>query len=290
MRGNELVELARLRPVIADGAMGTMLQQKGLEPGACPELWNIEHADVVRAIYEAYIAAGSEVISTNTFGCNRIKLRTYGLENRAVEINSASVRIAKGVAGEQAYVMGSIGPTGHFLEPYGDLTFDDAISVFHEQALAMAQAGADVILLETFSDILEVKAGLAAALKTGIPCFCTMAFDSSGRTMMGVSPARAATELTEAGATGVGANCGTGPTEMLDIVRQMRAVTKAILIAQPNAGVPRIDKGQVIYDVSPEEMAEYAQKFVDAGVNIIGACCGSTPEHIKAIRKALAVL
>jgi len=264
-----------------------MLQAHGLQPGACPELWNIERPEVIRAIHAAYIEAGSRIISTNTFGANRLKLESYGMAERAIELNSVGIVVAKEAAGPENFVAGSIGPTGKLLEPLGDLTFEEAVEVFTEQAFAQAQAGADVILMETFSDLVEAKAALTSALKSGIPCFCTMAFDTGGRTMMGVDPVSAAAGLTEAGASGVGANCGAGPAETLEIIRRMREATSEILIAQPNAGLPRLVEGRTVYDSTPEEMAEYAVEFARLGVNIIGACCGSTPEHIRAMAASL---
>jgi len=287
MKGKALLELARTHPVLCDGAMGTMLQAHGLQPGACPELWNIERPEVIRAIHAAYIEAGSRMISTNTFGANRLKLESYGMAERVIELNSVGVVVAREAAGPENFVAGSIGPTGKLLEPLGDLTFGEAVELFAEQALGQAQAGADVILMETFSDLEEAKAALTGALKSDIPCFCTMAFDTGGRTMMGVDPVGAAAELTDAGASGVGANCGVGPAQTLEIVRRMREATSGILIAQPNAGLPRLVEGRTVYDSTPEEMAEYAVKFARMGVNIIGACCGSTPEHIRAMADSL---
>ncbi|HUV04208.1 MAG TPA: homocysteine S-methyltransferase family protein [Armatimonadota bacterium] len=287
MRGKSLIELAITHPVLCDGAMGTMLQAHGLPAGACPELWNVERPDAIAQIHAAYIEAGSRIISTNTFGANRLKLAPYGIAERARELNSAGVAIAREVAGPEIFVAGSIGPTGEFLEPLGNLSFGEAVEAFAEQAVAQAQAGADVILIETFSDLEEAKAALAGALSSGIPCFCTMAFDTGGRTMMGVDPVAAVVELTKAGASGVGANCGLGPTETLEIIRQMREASSGIVIAQPNAGLPRLVEGRTVYDSTPEEMASYAVEFARLGVNIIGACCGSTPEHIRAMAASL---
>ena len=287
MNGKRLIELAKTHPVLCDGAMGTMLQAYGLEAGACPELWNIERPDVIHAVHEAYIEAGSRIISTNTFGANRLKLESYGIAERMRELNSAGVTIAREVAGPENFVAGSIGPTGKFLEPLGDLAFEEAAEAFAEQALAQAQAGADVILMETFSDLEEARAALAGTLRSGIPCFCTMAFDTGGRTMMGVDPVTAAVELSRAGASGVGANCGIGPAETLDTIRRMREAASGILIAQPNAGLPKLVEGRTVYDSTPEEMAAYAIKFAELGVNIIGACCGSAPAHIRAMAASL---
>lgn len=287
MRGNELIEQARKQPILGDGAMGTMLQNKGLPAGSCPELWNVEHFDVIRSIHVAYIQAGSEMISTNTFGANRLKLALFGLQDRVCELNKFGIQAAREAANDRVFVAGSIGPTGKFLEPLGDLTEEEAIEVFAEQAMAMAEAGADVILMETFADLTELKAALKGSLQTGLPCLCTMPFDTNGRTMMGVSPEEAAHVLTAMGASGVGANCGVGPKETLEVIKQIRAATDSIVVAQPNAGVPRIVDGVTVYDSTPEEMALFAAEAANIGVNIIGACCGSTPEHIRAMAAAL---
>lgn len=286
-RGELLLKEAAERVTLSDGAMGTMLQQHGMQAGECPELWNLERPDVIRSVHMAYIGAGSRIISTNTFGGNRLKLASYGLADRVEELNAAGVRLARETAGEDHFVAASIGPTGKFLEPLGDLTFDEAADVYAEQAFAQAAAGADVILMETFSDLAEAKAALIGALRTGLPCFCTMAFDTGGRTMMGVDPVTAARELTEAGAAGIGANCGVGPDSALEIAREMRQATAALVVVQPNAGLPRIADGRTVYDSTPEEMAKYAVEYAKLGVNIVGGCCGSTPEHIHAISLAL---
>ena len=287
MTGEALIKLAKTRPLLSDGAMGTMLQGYGLQAGACPELWNVEKPDSVRAVCAAYVEAGSRMISTNTFGGSRLKLAAYGLSDRVAELNSAGAAIAREAAGEDDSVAGSIGPTGEFLEPLGDLSFDDAADVFAEQAEALAAGGVDVILLETFSDLQEARAALTGALRAGLPCFCTFAFDTGGRTMMGLDPIKAAADMSSAGAAGVGANCGVGPQQALEIIAQIRNTATGIVIAQPNAGLPKIVEGRTTYDSTPQEMAEFALKSAQLGVNIIGACCGSTPEHIRAMAGAI---
>lgn len=287
MTGDTLIQLAKTRPVLSDGAMGTMLQEFGLQAGGCPELWNVEKPEAVRAVHAAYIEAGSRMISTNTFGGSRLKLAAYGLADRAAELNTAGAAIAREAAGADNFVAGSVGPTGEFLEPLGDLAFEEAADIFAEQAQALASGGADIILLETFSDLQEAKAALEGALRSGLPCFCTFAFDTGGRTMMGLGPVEAAVELSNAGAAGVGANCGVGPKQTLDTIAQIRNATRGIVIAQPNAGLPKVVQGRTTYDSTPEEMADFAIKSAQLGVNIIGACCGSTPQHIRAMAAAI---
>lgn len=286
-RYESVIDKAKQRVLLSDGAMGTMLQASGLKPGECPELWNLEHPDVVKAIHAAYIAAGSDIICTNTFGGNRFKLDSLRLAHLMRELNEAGVRLAREVAGDRCYVAASVGPSGKFIEPLGDLSFDDAVEGFAEQAAVAAEAGADVILLETFSAMEEIKAALIGSLKTGLPCFCTMAFDTGGRTMMGVTPAAAARELSDAGASGVGANCGVGPADTLDIIRQMRLETDKLIIVQPNAGLPKVIDGQTLYDSTPDDMALFAEQVAALGANVIGGCCGTTPDHIRKMAESL---
>lgn len=287
MRSERLIELVQRGRVLADGAMGTMLQLEGMTPGACPELWNVDKPDAVRRVHAAYIGAGSQIISTNTFGGTRLKLDAYGLGNRVAELNSAGAALARETAGDDHFVAASLGPTGKFLEPLGDLTFDEVADIFAEQATALASGGADAILMETFSDLEELKAALAGSVRTGLPCFCTMAFDTAGRTMMGVDPVAAAEALSQAGASVVGGNCGIGPDGMLDVLRKMRAATNTPVMAQPNAGLPRVVGGSVIFDATPEDLAEFASECASMGINIIGGCCGTTPDHIRAMGNRL---
>lgn len=267
-----------------------MLQAHGLPAGKCPELWNVENPETISETHSAYMRAGARILTTNTFGGNRLKLGSHSLEGRLVELNAAGVSLARQAGGKDTFVAASVGPTGRFLQPLGDLTFEEARDVYAEQAIVLADAGADVILMETFSDLGEAKAALAGASRTGLPCFCTMAFDTGGRTMMGVDPVTAAIELGNAGASAVGANCGGGPADTLEIMIQMRDSTDLLLIGQPNAGRPRLVDGRTVYDSTPAEMAQYAVKLVEAGANIVGGCCGSTPEHTAAMADALSSL
>jgi 5-methyltetrahydrofolate--homocysteine methyltransferase len=274
--------------LISDGAMGTMLQARGLRVGACPELWNAERPDDVLAVHTAYIEAGAELLTTNSFGGSRHKLAQYGAECRADELNAKAVEIARRAAGGDAAVVGSIGPLGVLLEPYGDLTAEDAAALYGAHAEALASAGADALLFETFYDAAELAIAVKSASGLGVPALATMTFDSGGRTMMGTSPAQAWEAVAGLGLLAFGANCSTGPDEMLPIIEALRAAGAGALIAQPNAGLPETaPDGTTVYGQSPESFGEYAPAFVAAGCKIVGGCCGSTPPHIRSIRAAL---
>jgi 5-methyltetrahydrofolate--homocysteine methyltransferase len=275
--------------IIADGAAGTILQQAGLQFGSAPERWNIENPAKIHELHRAYLDAGSEIILTNTFGGTRIRLQMDGLGEKVHAANAAGARIAREEAGENAWVLGDMGPTGQILEPLGNLNRDAAVAAFTEQASALAENGVDGILIETMSDLEEAKAAVAGARRaTSLPILVTMSFDTHGYTMMGVSPEEAARELSELGIDGIGANCGRTLSETLEAIRKMRdEVPEALLMAKPNAGLPRLEHENMVYDVSPEVMADYALKFAALEVKIFGGCCGSTPEHIAAIAKVL---
>ncbi|MBN1487100.1 MAG: homocysteine S-methyltransferase family protein [Anaerolineae bacterium] len=276
--------------LVADGATGTTLQQAGLQPGAAPERWNLENPDAIRALHEGYVDMGADIILTNTFGGSPARLARKGLDVRAHEINLAAAQLAREIAGDAVLVFGDIGPTGQMLEPLGTLTYEDAVAGFATQAQALAEGGVDAILIETMSDLNEAKAAVEGVRQvTELPVLVTMSFDTKGRTMMGVKPEKAAKTLWGLGVDVIGANCGRTLSETLEAVLKMReAVPDALLMAKPNAGLPHAEDGELVYDVTPEIMAEYAQRFVnEAGVKIFGGCCGSTAEHIGAIVKAL---
>lgn len=279
------------KPVlVADGATGTMLQKAGLTPGAAPERWNLENPDAVRALYKAYIDAGADMVLTNTFGGTPARLERDGLREHVHAVNLAAAQLAREVAGEGTLVIGDIGPTGQMLEPLGPLTYTDAVAGFAAQAAALAEGGADAILIETMSDLNEMTAAIEGVRQvTALSILATMSFDTKGRTMMGVKPEKAAQTLWGLGVAVIGANCGRTLSETLDAVLKMRAaVPEAVLMAKPNAGLPHVEGGDLVFDVTPEIMAEYAQRFVaEAGVKIFGGCCGSTPEHIRAVAAVL---
>lgn len=275
--------------LVADGATGTQLQKAGLKPGASPERWNLENPDAIRALHRGYIEAGANVVLTNTFGGTRFRLARHGLEGQVREINIAAAQLAREVAGETVFVFGDIGPSGELLKPLGKLTYEEAMAGFAEQAEGLLAGGVDAILIETMSDINEAKAAVEGVrqVSADIPLLVTFSFDTHGRTMMGVKPEKVAKEIWALGVTALGANCGRTLTETLTAIEQMRAaVPEAVLMAKPNAGLPHASGGDMVYDVTPEVMAEYAQKFAEQKVKIFGGCCGSAPEHIRAIAEA----
>jgi 5-methyltetrahydrofolate--homocysteine methyltransferase len=294
-----MTELERLLKqgnlLIADGATGTMLQSLGLPAGTAPELWNVERPDAVRTLYRSYLDAGSTVILTNTFGGSRLKLERMGsLGERCAELNQAAARLAKEAAGDGAYVAGDIGPTGELMEPYGLVGYEEMVDVFGLQAQALVDGGVDLLWVETMSDLNEAKAAVEAARQVcDLPVFCSLSFGASGRTMMGVAPAQAVEMLWPLGLTAIGANCGEGVEVMELVLPQMRAALheqfgagRYPLIAKPNAGLPRLVDGETVFDLGPAELAAYLPRFVEWGAQVVGACCGSSPEHIRALVEA----
>lgn len=286
---NRLLELLEKPFIVGDGAMGTMLQSTGLFTGLCPEELNLTHPDAIKSVHAMYVEAGADMLETNSFGGTRIKLETAQFGGSVYEVNRAAASIAREAAGEHV-VLGSVGPLGHLLDPYGEVAYDDAVENFREQAQALADGGADGLIIETMFDLNEVKAALQGNRGgPNLPVVCTMTFDTHLHTMFGVSPAQAVKELQELGVVLIGANCGTGPEEMLDVIRQMQAACPgANLIIQPNAGMPEMaEDGTVAHRMEPDAMAIYAAKFKAMGVKAIGSCCGSTPDHTRMIAAAV---
>jgi 5-methyltetrahydrofolate--homocysteine methyltransferase len=284
------LESIRERVLVLDGAMGTMLQERGLRPGQSPEELNLTLPEVVSGVHREYLEAGADIIVTNTFGGSRSKLAHYGLEGRLYDINARGVEIARRVAGEQAYVAASIGPTGRFVEPLGDAGFDEMADIFREQARPLIEAGADLITLETFLDIKEARAAVIAIreLSADIPVIAMLTFDDNGRSVLGTPPEAAAITLEAVGADILGSNCGLGVDGIYGILAAMRRVTALPLISQANAGLPVLKNGKTLFPGTPEEMTAYHNRMLELGVRIIGGCCGTTPTHIRAIRDALA--
>jgi 5-methyltetrahydrofolate--homocysteine methyltransferase len=278
------------RVIVADGAMGTMLQAAGLPPGASPEGWLLENPGAVAGVHRAYIEAGSDLILTCTFGATSPRLERSGLGDRVSEINRRAVEVAREAAGDGVFVAGDIGPLGEFLTPLGELSYGEAVNIFAKQAAALVEAGVDVLYVETMSALEEVKAAVEGALQVGdgVPVTATLSFDSHGRTNMGVRPEDAAEALLELGVDGLGANCGATLDMTLGAVETMHRIAPEMsLIVKPNAGRPRLVGDDVVYDATPEDMARYARRFVDLGARLVGGCCGSTPEHIVAIARSV---
>ena len=280
-------ELLRKRPLLIDGAMGTLLQEGGLKPGACPEELNVSRPELIDEIHGRYVAAGADIITTNTFGGTRLKLKEYGLEGRLTELNAAAVKAAKEAAakaGRPVFVAGDVGPTGRFLQPVGELSFDEAFDAFSEQVGALADAGADIILIETMSDIREARATVIAAKAVcGLPVAVTMTFQQDMRTLLGTPPEAAVAILEAAGADFIGANCSLGPEGLYEAAKRMAKAARVPLIFQPNAGLPKLVDGKTVFPATPEDMAAYAEKFLNLGVAMLGSCCGSTPAHSEAV-------
>ena len=297
---DRLARLLAERPyLLADGATGTNLFAAGLLAGDAPELWNTDHPERIEKLHRDMIAVGADIILTNSFGGSRYRLKLHKAEARVAELNELAARIARRVAdealakhGREIIVAGDIGPSGELFEPLGPLTIAEGTAAFAEQALALAKGGADVIWVETMSSKDELIAAVAGAGQTGLPVVCTLTFDSNGRTMMGITPAEVAIlcrEQLQPRPIAYGANCGTGPAELVAALVNMAPMTGAsdIIVAKSNCGVPYYLDGEVKYDGTPELMSEYARLVRDTGARIIGGCCGTTPQHLAAIRAAL---
>ena len=284
-------------PVLADGAMGTMLFAAGLQFGDPPEMWNVAlpQGSIVRQIHRSYLEAGARIILTNTFGGNRLRLSLHGNERHVGEVNQMAAMLARAeveATGVDALIAGDIGPSGAILAPIGTLAYDEAVDVFAEQASALAAGGVDLLWIETMSDLEEIRAAVEGAKRVapGLPLVTTMTFDTRGRTMFGVKPADALRALRDWGADAVGGNCGNGPDELLPVVTAMReADPDVVIIAKSNAGMPELVDMKAVYRAEPPVLARYAVDARARGATIIGACCGSTPAHVAAMAEALKV-
>jgi 5-methyltetrahydrofolate--homocysteine methyltransferase len=287
-----LDRIAQGEILVSDGAMGTFLHAKGLGAGECPESWCISHPDVVKGIAEAYIEAGSNIVETDSFGGTSFKLAPYGLTDKVAEFSHAAAKLAKEAIAGKGYVAASVGPTGHILEDEGgDTTPEQLYAAFKTQVVALAEGGADAICVETMSSVAEaVQAIKAAKENTKLPVICTFTFEAGAkgfRTMMGAKPDRAAKAAVAAGADIVGANCGNGIDNMIEITRQIRAAVPGTpILIHANAGAPVLENGKPVFKETPEYMASKVASLVEAGANIIGGCCGTNPAHIAAIAKA----
>ena len=282
-------QLVSQAPVVADGAWGTELQARGLEAGECPDAWNLSHPARVEEVARAYVEAGSRVLLTNTFRANRVALAGYGLAERTVEINRAGAAISRRAAAGRARVFASIGPSGKLLAA-GEIDEETLSAAFREQARALAEGGAHALVLETMADLAEARLAIAAAQEAGLPVVASMVFDTGrnkDRTMTGVTPEQAATELAAAGADVVGANCGCGVAGYVEICRRLHASTDLPIWVKANAGLPRLVDGRPVYSMTPDEFAAYAPALAEAGAAFIGGCCGTGPEFVRAVRLAL---
>ncbi len=276
--------------IVADGAMGTMLFQRGLKPGECPERMNLEHSEVLKDIARQYLNAGAEIIQTNTFGGSPLKLASYSLDSKTEEINAQAIRSVRKIVGNNAYISASCGPTGKLLEPFGDTNPEIIFEAYQRQMKTLIAEGVDLICIETMTDLTEASLAVKAArsISSSIPISATMTFDPTPRgfyTIMGVTIEQAVKELTEAGVDIIGSNCGNGIEKMIAIAKEFKKHTTLPIIIQSNAGLPTMKDGVSIYNESPEFMATKSKELIKAGVKIIGGCCGTTPEHIAAIKK-----
>ena len=292
---NKFLSLVDERGVLlADGATGTNYFALGLETGHPPEMWNLEKPDAVKGLHRRFLDAGSDLILTNSFGGTRYRLALHGAQDQTATLNAAAARLAREAVaeaaagtGREALVAGSMGPTGELFTPLGALDHASAVAAFAEQAGALAEGGVDMLWIETISSFEEVDAALEAAAGTGLPVAATMTFDTAGKSMMGVEPGAYARHVSAAGAVALGANCGVGPAELMHSVLGMKPAAGVPLIAKGNCGIPEYREGVIHYHGTPELMAEYATLARDAGVAVVGGCCGTTPEHLAAMRRAL---
>jgi len=286
-----LERLAKGEILISDGAMGTFLQAKGLKPGESPESWCVTHPDAVKSVADAYVAAGADLVETDSFGGTTYKQREFGLSDQVDAFNKASAELAKKAIEGKGYVAASVGPTGQIVEDEGgNATPEDLYNAFKQQVIALAEGGADALCIETMSSRVEaVQAIKAAKENTNLPVICTFTFEAKTkgfRTMMGVTPAQAAVVAVEAGADVVGANCGNGIANMIEITKEIRAaVPSTPILIHANAGMPVLENGKSVFKETPEGMASRVRELIDAGANIIGGCCGTTPDHIAAMAK-----
>lgn len=291
--GTLLNQIQEGKILISDGAWGTFLQSKGMEPGSCPESWNLDHFEDVASIAASYAAAGSDMVETNSFGANSFKLEHFGLGHRAYELNKAAAEASRKGAGADKLVLGSVGPTGKFLM-MGEVTEEAMYEAFAEQCRGLKDGGADAIIVETMTDLEEAVIAVRAAKSTGLDVVCTMTFDAlqdgSYRSMMGVAPAEMVSPLLAAGADVLGSNCGNGTAGMIQISKEIRTTHSTVpILIHANAGLPIYQDGITVFPESPSDMSSLTLQLIEAGASVVGGCCGTGPDHIKAIAKMVKV-
>ena len=285
---SRFLEELNKRILVMDGAMGTQLMNRGVRPEDCFDAVNVKKPEIVSAVHQAYVAAGADILETNTFGANRLKLADYGLESKVAEINMAAVNLARQAIGVKGFVCGSLGPLGKMIDPLGEVSFDQAYAAFTEQAKALEAGGADVISVETISDLQEMRAAVIAVKnETKLPVIASMTYDDAEKTVYGTPPEAAVVVLEALGADVIGANCSTGPEGLLKVAKRYLAATKLPVMVMPNAGLPELVGNQAVYKMTGKQFGAFAFKFAKLGVNIVGGCCGTGPEHIKAVADAL---
>ena len=285
MNKTQFKEMVSKKILIMDGATGTLLQKRGMPSGVCPEQWVIEHPEVIVDIQKEYIDAGSDVIYTCTFGGTRIKLDEFGLGDNTVEINRRLAQLSREAAGENALVAGDMAPTGRFIEPLGDLSFEECVNIYKEQVRGLLEGGVDLFIIETMMDIQEARAALLAVKEScDLPVCVTMTYDEGQRTLTGTDPITALITLQSLGADAVGCNCSTGPLQIVEIIRMLKPYARVPLLAKPNAGIPRLVDGKTVFDMQADEFGQFAGSFAEAGVNLIGGCCGTSPEFVQELR------
>ncbi|HQB62693.1 MAG TPA: homocysteine S-methyltransferase family protein, partial [Spirochaetota bacterium] len=275
MDKNAFSNLLANKILILDGATGTELQKRGMPKGVCPEKWVSENPDSIIAVQKDYIEAGSNVVYSCTFGANRFKLEEFGLENEVYALNKRLVEISREAVGKSAYVAGDMSPTGKFVEPFGDVNFDNMVSIYSEQAKGLLDGGADFFVIETMIDIQETRAAVIAIKELcDLPIIVSMTFGEDGYTLTGTDPVTALVCLQSLGVDAFGCNCSTGPDKMIEVIKSLKPYSKIPLVAKPNAGLPKLINGKTIFDMSVKEFGSYAEEFVKAGVNLYGGCCG----------------
>lgn len=284
----EFNSLLKEKVLILDGATGTELQDAGLPQGACPEIWAIENPDKLINVQRNYFSAGSDAVYTCTFGANRLKLKEFGLSEKAEEINRELALVSREAAGKDKFVIGDIGPTGSFVEPFGDLPFEEAVEIFKEQASGLLKGGVNLFVIETMMDIQEARAALIAIKEIcDLPVIVSMTFTEQGLTLTGTPPETALVTLQSLGASAFGCNCSVGPQAMLSLLMGIKPFATIPILAKPNAGLPKLVKGKTMFDMAADEFASFGPAFVKAGVNLIGGCCGTKPEYIKKLKASI---